>query len=118
MRLRRIGFFNDMPLEVASKTLAELVRPVAAPDEDRCITYLESGHIFLLCPGIARDAVDAGHPIIGPPNVLTDGTWAWTADVPHYVRRHHMRLPEDFIEWMEHVGWQVPKEIDFSALEL
>src|SRR5262245_56839572 len=39
---------------------------------------------------------------------LTDGYWMWPQGLSHYVRRHHVRLPEEFIASMLRANWCAP----------
>jgi len=68
--------------------------------------------------GVVMDLLDPERPVIGVERVLTDGTWAWTSDVIFYVRKYHIRLPEEFVRHMQENRWEVAQVTDFSALRL
>ena len=44
----------------------------------------------------------------------TDGTWVWPERLSHYVLEHRVRLPEEFVAFMEAADWQVPPEVEPS----
>ena len=39
---------------------------------------------------------------------LTDGTWLFPEGLVHYVRRHALKPPEDFLQHMRESGFLVP----------
>jgi hypothetical protein len=97
------------------------------PDEDRIAAYLKEGALLVACPGVVGDVLDSGvkdvqDPAvpIGSAHILTDGAWAWPADLEYYVRTYHVRLPADFIEHMRTHQWRPPaeSELDFEHLSL
>ena len=116
--LRKFGFFSSRG---GDRSLREAVRPIQSvtdPSEDKILAYLEAGHPYLMDAGIARDLIDSQHPVIGVPNVMTDGEWAWTQDVMYYIRKYHIRVPSEFIAHMEGNRWMVPKVNDFKQFTL
>jgi hypothetical protein len=48
---------------------------------------------------------------------LTDGEWLWRDDLAHYVERHHVRLPEDFLESVRANGYQIPEITETTLRE-
>jgi hypothetical protein len=118
VKLKQFGFFDSEPLANAVQRIRQQQQKDPAKDEQRIMRYLEAGHTFLLSAGVAQDLLDPQRGIIGVPNVLTDGQWAWTEDVLYYVREYHIRLPEDFVRHMAENNWTCPKIADPSSLEL
>lgn len=114
--LKKFGFFPDLPDAQATDEIRVLVQDQADPLEPKMIAYLESGHEYLASAGIAIDQLDPGYPIIGVPNVRTDGNWCWSEDVVYYLRKYHIRLPKEFVANMERNHWGVPPVTDFRAL--
>jgi hypothetical protein len=45
---------------------------------------------------------------------LSDGEWLWPEGLAHYVERHSVRLPDEFIQTMRSHSWQVPAGLEFS----
>jgi hypothetical protein len=43
-----------------------------------------------------------------------DGEWLWPQGLAHYIERHSVRLPDEFIQTMRSHSWQVPVGIEFS----
>ena len=108
MKLQRFGFFAEMPRSDATQLLAALKSDQSQPNEERILSYLRGGVKLLLILGLARDLLDKEEPAIGPPDVFTDGTWLWTADVIYCVEKYHVRMPKTFISRMEEQGWRCP----------
>jgi hypothetical protein len=110
MILKRVGFFRELRHGLPSgPSLREAVRASRTTAEiPRIVSYLESGALFIACPGLVRDALEECGQVIGSPHVRTDGVWAWPSDLPYYVRRYRVELPKEFVKHMEENGWQPP----------
>ncbi|GGY32717.1 hypothetical protein [Streptomyces tanashiensis] len=74
------------------------------------MAYLDAGHVMI-------DVMEAGHDVItggahrhspGLSSLVTDGTWLWRQDFPHYLETHHVSLPERFLEHVRSRNYQVP----------
>ena len=85
--------------------------------EQNALNYLNGGHKFLLIMGITLDLLAPQDIIIGPPDVWTDGTWAWTSDVMYYVEKYHIQLPDDFLKHMALNNWQCPQVVNTDDLD-
>jgi hypothetical protein len=107
-KLKRCRLFPSDPSEHDVLTLRKLIREKSDENELKVIKYLETGHMIFVCPGISRDILDESFRIICAPHVLTDGVWAWTADVVHYVNKYHLEVPGEFILHMKSNQWTVP----------
>jgi hypothetical protein len=117
-KLRRVGFFNEMPHgDPTDPSLAVSREATADADELLLANYLEAGAVYIATPGLAVDVLDGQTPI-GPPNYLTDGLFVWPSDAPYYVRTYHVRFPTEFIEHARANGWLVPPRIDLLPLQL
>jgi len=46
--------------------------------------------------------------IAGSESLVTDGTWIWPVDLVHYVRRHHVALPQEFLEHIRANSYTAP----------
>jgi hypothetical protein len=98
--------------------LRAAVQSSASPNEVRIIQYLNSGELMIATAGVVSDVLEPKFGIIGPPHILTDGTYAWPAIFAHYVERHHVRPPEEFVSHMIANAWTVPTRIDVLSLKL
>ena len=105
--LKKFGFFHKKPN--AKFELSELKREVPHNMEHNTLHYLNNGHIIRYTLGVVEDFLAPSKMIIGPPNVYTDGTWAWTADVMYYIEKYHIQLPDDFLTHMALNNWQCPQ---------
>lgn len=114
-----VGFYRELrggrPHEPSLRAAA---RPSASPDEVRIIQYLNAGEVMVATAGVVGDVLDPKFGIIGPPHILTDGTYAWPAIFAHYVEHHHVRPPEEFVSHMIANAWSVPPGIDVLSLKL
>jgi hypothetical protein len=90
----------------------ELVDPGWRPGvRARIVRYLRAGHYFRGFLGSSYCRFDCGinrSPEGTGSCELTDGEWAWPEGLAHYVQRHAVRLPDEFVETMEAREWLVP----------
>jgi hypothetical protein len=56
--------------------------------------------------------------LIGSPNILTDGLYAWPEDLAYYVEHYNVCLPEEFQQTAIRNNWEVPSNIDIDDLDL
>lgn len=118
--LIKIGFFRELDHgDGNAPSLEESRADTAIADEERIAAYLAAGHVLVESSDEARDwLAEDPDVVIGPPHTLTDGTYAWPADLAHYVRTYHVRLPRHFILHIRRNGFQVPASVDLASLTL
>ena len=108
VKLSPMGFFRELPHgDPTGPSLHEAMRDAPGPHEREIVEYLSRGVVFIMSPGPVQDVIDNSGPI-GTASVCTDGVWAWSEDLPHYVERYHVVLPKEFIEHAARNNWQVP----------
>ena len=120
MKLLHVGFYRELPHgEPDGPSLLEAVSDSPAEGEELLVRYLEQGIAYVVCAGVVEDVIDPSRGIIGAPHALTDGVWAWPADLAYYVREYHARLPAEFWRHIEERDWTIPPEdaVDLHALE-
>jgi hypothetical protein len=112
MVLGLLGFYDeldDLPGR-PNGSIHDAVRPTGEPDEAELVAYLDAGHRLL-------DVMEAGSDVItgrvhrrsaGCSSLVTDGTWLWRQDFPHYVETHHVLLPEAFIGHVRGLNHRMP----------
>lgn len=117
-KLIHVGFFRELAHgEPTGPSLLEERAATPDPDEARIVAYLKAGELFVGSPGVVRDVLDGSAGIIGSPEILTDGLFAWPADFAYYVERYHVRPPALFHEHMARSQWRVPSDIAVEHLE-
>ncbi|MFJ2215616.1 hypothetical protein ACIQVO_25130 [Streptomyces sp. NPDC101062] len=107
-----LGFYDeldDLP-DRPNGSVHDAVRPTGEPDEAALVTYLDAGHALIDVMEGGRDVITGlGHRhSAGCSSLLTDGTWLWRLDFPHYVETHHVVLPESFTEHVRGQGYRMP----------
>lgn len=120
MKLKKVGFFRELRHgEPDGPELRSLLSKVPQDDERRIVHYLRSGVVLIATPGFVEDVLSPGQ-VVGSPDILTDGHWAWPGDLPHYVERYHARVPSEFVAHMVENRWAVPSEdtVPLDQLEL
>ncbi|MFD8258642.1 hypothetical protein ACFV19_06750 [Streptomyces griseoluteus] len=107
-----LGFYDELDTAPGqlNGSIHGAVQPVGEPDEAGLVAYLDAGHVLM-------DVMEAGHDVItgsahrhsaGCSSLLTDGTWLWRQDFPHYVETHHVSLPGAFIEHVRSLNYRMP----------
>jgi len=125
MKLKRYGFFSELehgdPDGVSLIGLRDTGR-WDANEKPLAVEYLRSGVLLVGCPGVVTDVLagsDGGEAeAIGSPHVLTDGEWAWPADLAYYVDRYNVPVPDEFLARMRAANWRAPEVKDLQSLEL
>ncbi|HEV7555392.1 MAG TPA: hypothetical protein VGO00_08065, partial [Kofleriaceae bacterium] len=96
-------------------SLRRACRDIAGPDDAMLAGYLDAGRLYRRATINAFDIFDGSEPII-PPDLLTDGTYIWPADLPYYVRAHHVELPRAFVIHVRNNGGEIPENIHVASL--
>ncbi|MFG2757135.1 hypothetical protein [Streptomyces wuyuanensis] len=107
-----LGFYDELDARPGQPNgaIRDAVQPVGEPDEVDLVTYLDAGHVLM-------DVMEGGHDVItgsghrhssGCSSLLTDGSWLWRLDFPHYLETHHVSLPQTFLEHVRSLNYQMP----------
>ena len=82
------------------------------------IRYLRSGVVILELLGYSycRFEPDLDARCMGC-RELSDGEWVWPEGLSHYVEKHLVRLPDEFLETMKRNQFQIPADLNFQQLE-
>ncbi|MFI5676382.1 hypothetical protein [Streptomyces cellulosae] len=107
-----LGFYDELENRSGQPngSIRDGVQPVGEPDERELVAYLDAGHVLI-------DVMEAGHDVLtgrvhrhspGCSSLVTDGSWLWRQDFPHYVETHHVSLPDAFIEHVRGLNHQMP----------
>jgi hypothetical protein len=113
-----VGFYRELRGGKSYEpSLRDFIQTTATPNESGIIGYLNAGRVLSATGGVVSDVLDPSLGIIGPPHIRTDGIYAWSAILAHYVKFHHVRLPNEFVSHMAASKWVAPSEIDMRILE-
>ncbi|WP_181772493.1 hypothetical protein [Amycolatopsis pittospori] len=107
-----LGFYDELETRSGQPngSIRDAVRSVGEPDEADLVAYLDAGHVLI-------DVMEAGHDVItgsthrhspGCSSPVTDGTWLWRQDFPHYLEAHHVSLPRTFVEHVRGLNYRMP----------
>jgi hypothetical protein len=99
-------------------TLKELISDTPQDHEAEIAIYLEKSPNYSALGKVVRDALDPACTIPLYPGTNTDGLYLWPLELAHYVRKYHVRLPEQFLERMKSLDWNPPPKtaINFKNL--
>jgi hypothetical protein len=119
MALRRVGFFRELDDgEPTSPSIHDAVRSGPHPEAERIVAYLKAGIGLAGVGHYARDVLAPEWRCTVSPGLSTDGVWLWRADLPYYIAKYHVAVPEEFVAHMQQNGWTVPglSEAEVSRL--
>jgi hypothetical protein len=109
--VRSVGFFADLQHGSADDhSLAELIGRLDEDTADSMAKYLSAGTVILptlgsRCVDVLSDTKDD----IGPLAICSDGDWAWPSDLPFFVAKYHVGLPQEFVEHARDHDWRPPQ---------
>ncbi|MFD7046634.1 hypothetical protein ACFWBS_03185 [Streptomyces mirabilis] len=100
-----LGFHDELDHRTGrpNGSMRDAVQPVGEPDEAELVAYLDACQVLI-------DVMEAGRDVItgsshrhssGCSSLVTDGTWLWRRDFPHYVETHHVP-----VGWASAVPWR------------
>jgi hypothetical protein len=114
--MKEVGFFREMKIAGEERpSMRPYVDRMDAGIKPRVVAYLEAGHALVMAPGPADDGLNPDLTRVAPLGVLTDGEWAWPAELVYYVETYDLGLPADFVDHMSAQGWQV-RDVDAATL--
>ncbi len=108
--LRPLGFFRELKHgDPDGPWFHEMRDGYGDGNRSAPVRYLTNGALLAASGTPACDEFDPSHPLIGPLYVLTDGTWIWPSDLPYYVDRYGVALPEEFLVHAGRQQWTPPQ---------
>lgn len=107
-----LGFYDELDDRSGqpSGSIRDAVRSVGEQDEADLVAYLDAGHVLINVMEAGRDVITGSTHRHSPgcSSLVTDGTWLWRQDFPHYLETHHVTLPETFLERVRSLNYQMP----------
>jgi|SRR5215469_7062603 len=87
-------------------------------NEEDIARYLETAPAYSGLGKIVGDALDPSANAVLFPGRRTDGLYIWPSELAYYVRKYHIRLPQDLIERMASLNWRPPADdaIDWEKI--
>jgi len=78
-------------------------------EREKILAYLRQGHLYCAYFGYSscRFQCRGTYSILGTAE-LTDGEWVWPDGLVHYIERHGVILPEEFVAGASARNWTVP----------
>lgn len=99
--------FKESITEAEMKRLLSYVCEKPNEDEDKILSYLQSGLNVTACT-LFLDHLDS-HKWVTSYAIYSDGVWAWSNALAYYVGCYHFRLPFEFVAHMKSRDWIPPK---------
>ena len=93
-----LGFFSENNLYMANNgSIKQFIVSKVNYDKKKILDYLQNGKKEAICPKPTYDII-SGKMISTSFTVLTDGEYIWKNDLPYYVDKYNIKLPQSFIE--------------------
>jgi len=110
VELIAVGYWRDDHDESLPTPQSLVGAPYLPSVRDGICRYLDSGVRFMGWLGYSSCRFSCGIPDsqMGVRD-LSDGRWVWPEGLSHYVRAHHVLLPEQFLRSMGDAGWRCPE---------
>ncbi|MGI5427830.1 hypothetical protein [Streptomyces sp. CA-179760] len=120
--IRPVGFFSELSPGwgmTETGSIKDAVRASGEPDENRILEYLRRGTGIWSEMSAGPDVLDHGAPLLpGIGSLFTDGTWIWREDLPYYVTKYHLSLPDDFVEHIRALSYEAPPVSESRLIEI
>ncbi|MER7317753.1 hypothetical protein OHB37_18410 [Streptomyces albidoflavus] len=108
-----VGFFSELSPGWGlpeSGSIRDAVRSTGEADEAEIASYLLNGTEIWSEMSAGPDVLDTeGGLLTGIGSLYTDGEWIWRGDLSHYVSRHHVALPRQFLTHIREANHSPPK---------
>lgn len=107
--LEKIGYWNDETMEDFIEPQVLVGQWASKRLKQRVLDYLGAGRVASDHDGHCRCRFkcSTGEQPMRCRD-LTDGTWVWPESLVHYVDKHDVVLPDEFIDHAERNGWDIP----------
>ena len=101
-------------------SLADAVAASPQDHEEEIAAYLERAPNYSAMGKVVFDALGPTGGKILFPATNTDGLYMWPAELAYYVRKYHVRLPQQFVDRLRSLHWNPPpaSEINFANLDV
>ncbi len=106
-KLKKVGFFSDLEFGDASEPELKDRLGSEIDHKTNVVNYLKSGEALYVAASFSYDIMDP-EQLICTKAVLSDGEWAWPADLGYYLEKYDVILPTDFIQSVKSKNWKVP----------
>jgi len=80
------------------------------------VTYLADSPVVAEFTETEQCLRGCGENLVGCSSLFTDGSWVWRCDLGHYVGRHGVTLPLEFVERMRLFDWKPPVDVVDGSL--
>lgn len=120
--IRPVGFFTELSPGWGlpeDGSIKDAVRSSGEPDERRILGYLRSGTEIWSEMSAGPDVLAPEAPnMTGIGSLITDGTWLWRDDLPYYIARYHVSLPDRFLERIRSLNYVAPTVPENRLIEI
>jgi hypothetical protein len=118
-RLKQVGFFRELRHgDPHGPSLMEARGGLSHENRAAILHYLRSASILCVAACLFDDALDSSRQSIDNLAIATDGEWKWPTDLPYYVERYEVAIPEEFLAHIQANGWRPPSLSDDELIRI
>jgi hypothetical protein len=96
---KQVGFWNDSPFSTFPIPQDFVAPKWNANERDRVLRYLRGGEKDTAYFGISWCRFECGEHDMGCWD-LTDGVWIWPEGFAHYLEKHDVKPPQEFVDYV------------------
>jgi hypothetical protein len=110
--MKMVGFYEELDpsSNFSQGSIHDARSSTVQSDDDRLAAYLDQGHPIVDFTETTHDVINGRLEIVGGSSLRSDNIWTWRADLSHYVRKYHLKLPIEFVDHVRSQGFTVPKK--------
>lgn len=118
LKLWVLGFWIDKRERNGLPDPRRFVDPEWKEDREKIARYLRSGVVAAQYVGYSYCRFECGIPEdqMGDAE-LSDGVWVWPQGLAHYIEKHQVTLPPEFIEHVKAGGYEVKCPLTIDDLQ-
>ncbi|MFE3759468.1 hypothetical protein ACFXO9_34645 [Nocardia tengchongensis] len=116
-RLKPVGLFREMykvGRHDALPSLFESSTDRVIDDREQVLEYMRTAPGVLDVLDVLTDMINNTDKIRSASSLISDGEWIWRVDSAHYLSRHNLDIPDEFLQHVREHNYTPPKAIDFT----
>ena len=91
-----IGSYDEITPNKGYPLMKNSMNDKKYPSQDLIVSYLKRGKMVMAAAGVSKPDVFTGDAINVENGIQSDDMYAWSTDLPYYVEKYNVKLPDDF----------------------
>jgi len=99
--LKKFGFFKERLVDDLYPSINEMKLNFVYENLSGLTDYLNNGTPVVLAPGVLYCLLGCDNEIIASESIYTDGLYVWPGELSHYVEKHGICLPMNWLAFIK-----------------